>query len=509
MEHVKTGAEYSGAILAPAEVAAELIFIPVFGETDTLADVPGIDAATGGELGRATSSHEFRAKLYEIFLTGITASGWKARRVAFVGAGSGDNFSPERIRRVAATCGYFARRRSVTSFGWIIRGAADNIHAAQCVADGLSQADFVTTSYKSNEPTGAPAAHVVVSVPGAAAQPVADAVQRGRVIGRASNFARELANEPGNVLTPTEFAARVERAHKAAGLSVDVLDEKRIRELKMGLLLGVAQGSAEPPRLIVTRYDPPGAPASPVLGFVGKGVTFDSGGISIKPADGMERMKDDMSGGAAVAAAVLALAELGAPCRVIGVIPTVENMPSGRAIRPGDVLTGASGKTVEVINTDAEGRLILGDALWYAQTLGATHLVDIATLTGACMVALGRTVSGLFGRPDNWVDTVEHAAAHAGDRVWPMPIYEEATDQIHSDIADMINSAGRAGGAVTAAAFLREFAGDVPWAHLDIAGPAWAETKEPYQPKGPTGVAVRMLIELGTTRGGSAPAPKG
>jgi leucyl aminopeptidase len=246
-----------------------------------------------------------------------------------------------------------------------------------------------------------------------------------------------------------------------------------------------------------------------VLGLVGKGVTFDSGGISIKPAEGMDRMKDDMSGGAAVAAALRALAEMNAPCRVIGLIPTVENMPGGKAIRPGDVLTGASGKTVEVINTDAEGRLILGDALWYAQKLGATHLVDVATLTGACMVALGRTVSGLFGQPSAWIGTVARAAAHAGDRVWHMPIYEEASEQLHSEIADMVNSAGRPGGAVTAAAFLREFVGSVPWAHLDIAGPAWAETKEPYQPKGPTGVAVRLLIELAMTRAGADPAPAG
>jgi leucyl aminopeptidase len=240
-----------------------------------------------------------------------------------------------------------------------------------------------------------------------------------------------------------------------------------------------------------------------VLGLVGKGVTFDSGGISIKPADGMERMKDDMAGGAAVAAAMCALARLEAPFTVIGVIPTTENMPGGRATRPGDVIRGASGKTVEVINTDAEGRLILGDAIWYAQQLGATHLVDVATLTGACVVALGRTVSGLFGQPEAWVDTVRATAARAGDRVWPMPIYEEAKEQLRSEIADMINSAGRPGGAVTAAAFLREFAGDGPWVHLDIAGTAWAESKEPYQPKGATGVAVRVLTELGMTGGRS------
>jgi leucyl aminopeptidase len=263
----------------------------------------------------------------------------------------------------------------------------------------------------------------------------------------------------------------------------------------MGLLLGVAQGSAEPPRVAVIRYEPPNAPATPVLGFVGKGVTFDSGGISIKPADGMERMKDDMSGGAAVACALRAIALLKAPHRVLGIIPMTENMPGGRAIRPGDVLTGASGQTVEIVNTDAEGRLILADALWYAQQLGATHLVDVATLTGACMVALGRSTSGLFGVPDTWVATVQAAARRAGDRVWPMPLFDEYREQLNSEIADMMNSGGRPAGAITGAWFLREFV-DRPWAHLDIAGTAWAEERKAYQPKGATGVAVRTLIEL-------------
>jgi leucyl aminopeptidase len=501
--------EFVGVTTPPTQLAVDLLFIPVFQDTDDLTDVAGLDAATGGEVGRARGRGEFRAKLYDIFVTPATAGGWRAGRIALVGAGRLDDFTPERVRRVAAACAYFARKRRVTSIGWLMRKTTAAVHAAQCVADGLSQADFEIGSYKHDEAPGPVTAKVVIAVPGADDTRVSEAVQRGRIIGRAANFAKSLANEPGNVLTPREFAARVSGAAEAAGLAVDVLDESRIRERGMGLLLGVAQGSAEPPRVIVIRHDPPGAPAAPVMGLVGKGITFDSGGISIKPAEGMDRMKSDMSGGAAVAGAICALAELRAPCRVVAVIPATENMPGGHAIRPGDVLTGASGKTVEVINTDAEGRLILGDALWYAQELGATHLIDVATLTGACMVALGRTVAGLFGQPDAWVDTVSRAAARAGDRVWHMPIYEEATEQLRSEIADMVNSAGRMGGAVTAAAFLREFAGNRPWAHLDIAGPAWAETKEPYQPKGPTGVAVRVLIELGMTRGESGPAPKG
>src|SRR6185436_6573246 len=229
------------------------------------------------------------------------------------------------------------------------------------------------------------------------------AVQRGQILGDSSNLARGFANEPSNLLTPRVFAERAAAIVKDAGVAVEVLDEKEIARLGMGLLLGVARGSAEPPRVIVLRHDPPGAPKSPELGLVGKGITFDTGGISIKPAEGMERMKDDMAGGAAVVCAMRAISLLKAPIRVVGVVPTTENMPGGRAMKPGDILTGASGKTVEVINTDAEGRLILGDGLWYAQQLGATHLVDVATLTGACVVGLGKIASGLFGRPDDWV----------------------------------------------------------------------------------------------------------
>jgi leucyl aminopeptidase len=417
--------------------------------------------------------------------------------VVFVGGGNRAALDAEHVRRIASTCGYAARRRSASSVAVVARGLDPSI-----LADGLSGAEFHSGTYKSDaDAAGHYPSNVEVVVPGGDAVTVSEQVRRGRIIGESVNFTRGLANEPGNVLTPREFATRIRSAVSSLGPSVDVLDEGRLAELQMRLLLGVGQGSVEPPRLIVIRHEPPGAPATPVFGFVGKGITFDSGGISIKPADGMERMKDDMAGGAAVAGALRAIALLGGTHRVIGVIPTAENMPGGRAIRPGDVVKGASGTSVEIINTDAEGRLVLGDALWYARQLGATHLVDIATLTGACVVALGRYVSGLFGRPDAWVETVRSASARAGDRLWPLPIYEETTEELRSEIADLINAAGRPGGAITAAAFLQAFAGDGPWAHLDIAGTAWAESKHPFQPKGATGVAVRTLIELGMTGG--------
>ena len=312
-------------------------------------------------------------------------------------------------------------------------------------------------------------------------------------------MARALDNEPANVLTPSLFADRLVAITQTVGLTADALGQLELERLGMAMLLGVGRGSAEAPRLVILRYNPAGAPDTPVLGLVGKGITFDTGGISIKPAADMERMKDDMAGAAAVACAMRAMAELSVPLRVIGVIPIAENMPGGRAIRPGDVLKSASGKTVEVINTDAEGRLILGDALWYAQQLGATHLVDIATLTGAISVALGRITSGLFGMPPAFVEHVRDIGERAGDRCWPLPLFEEYKDQLRSEIADMSNTGGRIGGAITAALFLREFTGGLPWIHMDIAGTAWADESKPFMPKGPTGVGVRTLIELACT----------
>jgi len=369
---------------------------------------------------------------------------------------------------------------------------------AQAVADGFVLSTFSGEAYKTGERLGPPAHEMTIaSAEGqTSAGALEKAIERGRILGDSCNIARALCNEPSNVLTPRVFADRAAQISKEAGLHVDVLDEHAIERLNMGLLLGVARGSVEPPRLIVMKYEPSGVPKTPVLGLVGKGITFDTGGISIKPADGMERMKDDMAGGAAVVCAMRAIATLGAPVRVIGVVPMTENMPGGRALKPGDVLKGASGTTVEVINTDAEGRLILGDGLWYARHLGATHLVDVATLTGACMVALGKIASGLFGQPDDWVETVRATSQRAGDRCWPMPLYDEYAEQLRSEIADMMNSGGRPAGACTAAMFLREFAGGLPWAHLDVAGTAWADEAKPYQPKGATGVAVRTLAEL-------------
>jgi len=478
----------------PNAIEADLLIIPVF-EDGNPADVSDLDAASGGLVASARARGEFTGKAFELFVT--VARGWQAGRVALVGGGLRKDFSADRLRRVAVTGGLAARERRLTSIA-LVHPSGTTVNArdgAQVLAEGAVLANFDGATYKTRKPAPTWLEKVQVRVEGDSVV-VAKAIERGRVLGECTNVARGLSNEPSNVLTPRAFAEKAGEIAAKAGLGVEILDETRIAELKMGLLLGVARGSQEPPRVVVLRYEPKGVVEGPVLGLIGKGITFDTGGISIKPADLMDRMKDDMSGGAAVLCAMSAIARLGASIRCIGVIPLTENMPGGRAFKPGDVLVSAEGKTVEVLNTDAEGRLVLGDALWYARQLGVTHIVDLATLTGACVVALGKATSGLFGTPDAWRDRVQRASERAGDRSWPMPLFEDYKELFKSEIADFANTGGRAGGAITGALFIQEFAGDLPWVHMDIAGTAWAEEAKPYQVKGATGVGVRTLAEL-------------
>ena len=488
-------------VTGPASGAdAELIVLPLF-EGEPPDESHPLAAATAGEIDRVCASGEFRGRLFDLVGAPIVDLHWKPRRVLLGGLGRRSDYAVNRLRRLATAAGLAARRQRHERVAVIWTDPEDIEQAVQALVEGLVLADFDPGRYKTDDeqPAALRACQIVLDA-ATSHETLARArraAERGRVLGESCNVARSLANEPGNLLTPRIFAERAAAVATGAGLGVEILDERRIAELGLGLLLGVARGSVEPPRVIVLRHTPSGAPSTPVLGLVGKGITFDSGGISIKAADGMERMKDDMAGGAAVLGAMRALSLLNAPIRALGVIPATENMPGGRALKPGDVLRSASGKTVEVINTDAEGRLILADGLWYTQQLGATHLVDVATLTGACVVALGKITSGLFGTPPAWVDAVLQAANRAGDAVWPMPVFEEYRDQLRSEIADMSNSGGRPAGAVTAAVFLEAFTGGLPWAHLDIAGTAWLEEARPYLPRGASGVAVRTLAELG------------
>ncbi len=486
------------------EAAADVLAVPVF-DGDALDDVDGIpEGPILDVLRRACEAGECQGRPGEAFWTAVPSRDGTVR-VLGVGAGARAQWDAGAARRVAAAAASAARSRRLPTVALVVR-SSPAAHAAaalprlvQAAAEGLVLGQFAGGHLKTASRNESALSSATLLTPPSAADSqsvLRAAAARGRILGEHTNLARRLGNEPANRLTPAELARRVEDAVRGTAVAVDVLDETRIAELRMGLLLGVARGSSEPPRVIVLRYDPPGAQDVPVLGLVGKGVTFDTGGISIKPADGMDRMKVDMAGGAAVVAAIRAAAILEAPTRLIGVIPSTENMPSGSATRPGDVLVSAEGRTVEVLNTDAEGRLILGDALWYARQLGATHLVDVATLTGACVVALGRVMSGVFGTDADFTEVIRQLGELSGDRCWPMPVLDDYFEQLKSEVADMTNTGGRPGGAVTAAVFLKQFTGGVPWAHLDIAGTAWSDENRPHQIKGATGAATRLLAEL-------------
>jgi leucyl aminopeptidase len=485
------------APLAAAD--ADLIIVPV--AQDRIPDALGkVDAAVADDVRSALERGEFGAKPYEIYSARASAPGWKASRVVFVGGGNRAEITAERFRRMATAAARVAHHQRRPRIAWadVEPGALNAAARIDIIAEGIVLSNFDNGVHKSrHEPYFFINEAVVLT-----GENAGEAAAHGRHVGEAINAARVLINEPGNYLTPRVFADKAAEFGSAPGVTAEILDEKKIESLGMGLLMGVARGSVEPPRLLVLKYTPSTAPADKTLGLVGKGITFDTGGISIKPSDGMERMKDDMAGGASVVAALRSIALLKLPVRAMAVVPMTENMPGGRATKPGDIHRGASGLTVEINNTDAEGRLILGDALWYARQQGATHLIDVATLTGAVVVALGKITTGLWGTPQPWVDHVRTAADRAGEKVWQMPLFEEYREQLKSEIADMLNSPGRPAGSVTAAMFLKEFAGDGPWAHLDIAGTAWAEDSKAWQPKGATGVMIRTMVEV--ARGGFA-----
>jgi leucyl aminopeptidase len=474
---------------SPREVAVDLLIALRPAEAgDTAGRLSG---AARQDVADAASRGEPVADLGRVMATAVGDSGWQTSRVLVVGLGPGP-LTADHIRRAVAAGALWARERRHRTIAIDLVGIPVDVEAATAAAaEAVVLANFNHGHLKNAEPLpGIREASVLI----ADGQPAL--LERGLVIGEATNAARLLANEPGNVLTPRALVERAADLAAEPGVQAEILGPDKIEALGMGLLMGVARGSHEPARLLCLTYTPPGGASGPVLGLVGKGVTFDTGGISIKPADGMERMKDDMAGGAAVVAAVRAIARLGVPRRVVAVVPATENMPGGRALKPGDVIRGAAGVTVEINNTDAEGRLILGDGLWYAKQRGATHLVDVATLTGACVVALGKVTTGLFGTPPAWIQSVRQAAARAGEPVWELPIGPEYRELLKSDVADLVNSGGRAGGAITAAMFLREFVGDTPWAHLDIAGTAWIDDARPWATKGASGVMVRTLVEL-------------
>ena len=437
---------------------------------------------------------EVTGKIFEAVML-HRPQGLKAKRLLLVGGGKADAFSHHELRKLAGTAVRFLKPKSIKSFAFVApelkSGAAD---AVRSVVEGALVGDFDPDTYKSDRKDLAMKELTVVAA--GDQKQLQAALDQGRVIGESQNFTRELVNEPGNRLTPTMLADRARKMCEQQGLKCEVYGADKIKALKMGAFWSVAQGSDEPPALIVMRYEPAGAPEKPVLGLVGKGITFDSGGISIKPSDGMEKMKYDMAGGAAMIGAMRALAQLKPKVKVIGIVCATENMPSGKAQKPGDVQIAMSGKSIEIINTDAEGRLVLADGLHYARQLGCTHLIDAATLTGAVVVALASVNAGVFANDEPTYQKFQRALERSGEKMWRMPLDAEYQEMIRSSIADILNSAGRWGGAVTAAMFLKEFVDETPWIHLDIAGVAWMEENKSWIAKGPSGVAVRSLVEF-------------
>lgn len=464
----------------------DAIIVPLFTDTDPPTWLP---RSTRTAIARLVKTEHGVTRLYGV----NTLHG--EPRIVLVGAGKPGTLDAERARNIASA-GLRSLWRSSVRKGSIaiVPDALDPERAAQAAVEGAIYAMWRPEVHRTRvEEKRLPEIDQVLLI---SDRPIGAAIERGTAVGEATNAARRMANEPANRMTPTLVAESARALAKEAGVRIEVLDVARCRALGMESFLSVSQGSHEPPRFIVMRHKGRRGDGYD-LGLVGKGITFDSGGISIKPADNMHHMKADMTGAASVIAALAAIGKLGLKANVIGIAPCTENLPGGGATKPGDVFKAMSGKTVEVINTDAEGRLVLVDGITYAQREGARRVVDVATLTGAIAVALGHHFTGLFGKPDSFVELVRETAAAAGDRMWPMPLTDEYRDEIKGEVADIRNSAGREGGAIKAAAFLDSAVEDgTEWAHLDIAGTFWYERDRPHAPKGPQGPAVRTLIAL-------------
>jgi leucyl aminopeptidase len=423
-------------------------------------------------------------------------AGLKAKRLLLISGGAAKNFTSYDLRRIAGAAVRTLKARGIRSFAFIAPPSIPAEEAVRAIVEGALVGNFDPDYYRSDRKDQKIDVLTIVASGNADHAALEKAAQEAQIIGESQNFTRDLVNEPSNRMTPTILADRAKKMSQEVGLKCEVYGADKIKELKMGAFWSVAQGSDEPPALIVMTYEPAGAPTKPVLGLVGKGITFDTGGISIKPADGMEKMKYDMAGGATMIGAMRAIALLKPKVKVIGIVCATENMPSGKAQKPGDVQIAMSGKSIEIINTDAEGRLVLADGLFYARQLGCTHLVDAATLTGAVVVALGYANAGVFANDDAMYERFHKANDEAGEKMWRLPLDDEYKDNIKSTIADIVNSGGRWGGAINAAMFLKEFAEDTPWIHLDIAGTAWMEEQKPWIAKGPSGIALRSLVEF-------------
>jgi leucyl aminopeptidase len=454
------------------------------------------DEAVKAAVAAVLASGEYKAGTNETLLLHAPA-GLAAKRLLIVGLGKQAKAAVTGVRNAAGTAVRYAKPRGIRELVFALP-LPELLLPGPCVraaVEGAFVGDYDPDTYRSDRKDQSVQSFTVAAACTSDKADVEAAFAEGVIIGESQTFTRSMVNEPGNKLTPTMMGQRAAAMAAEVGLKCEVSSTEKIKELKMGAFWSVAQGSEEPPALIVLRYEPVCVTEGPVLGLVGKGITFDSGGISLKPGTDMEKMKYDMAGGAAMLGAMRAIALLKPRVRVICVVCASENMPDGKAQKPGDLQTAMSGKTIEIINTDAEGRLVLADGLTYAKQLGATHLIDAATLTGACVVALGMINAGAFSNDDVTYAKFDGALATSGEKFWRLPLGDEYAEMIKSDIGDIKNTGGRWGGASTAAEFLKVFAEDTPWIHLDIAGVAWVEDSRPYIAKGPSGIAVRSILE--------------
>ncbi|MDT5063568.1 MAG: leucyl aminopeptidase [Acidobacteriota bacterium] len=460
-----------------------------------------LDEASGGVVRSVIESEELKGKEGETVFVHLASggSGLRARRLLLVGVGAREDFKPAQVSQMAGAAVRFLRGKNIKTVGLVTRADTDAEMASAAASEGAIIGLFEPDKYRTVDKEERTIERLIIIGEGADEEALKRGAERGRIIGESVNFTRDLANEPGAYMTPSDLAERAREIANEFGLNVDVLDEARMEQEGMGALLSVSRGSEEDAKLIILKYTPRDASAQDednLLALVGKGITFDSGGISLKPGENMELMKYDMTGGATVLGAMRAIAQLKPSISVLGVVPASENLPSGKATKPGDVVKAMSGKTIEIINTDAEGRLVLSDAICYAKKLGAKRIIDMATLTGAVSIALGDVNTAILGTDQELIDEVILSGKEVGEKFWQLPLDKEYTKQIKSDIADIKNVGGRKAGTITAAAFLKEFTDGVSWAHLDIAGTAWGDDVKPYRAKGPTGIAVRMLVRF-------------
>ncbi len=488
------------ANLSVTEIETPLLVVNLFeGVTQPTGATGAVDAALDNVISRLIADKEVTGKLNEVTVL-HTLGRIPAQRVAVVGLGKKEELTADRVRQAAGSAARRAQQLNLQRYATIAHGGQAGLspaESAQATVEGSLLATYQYLRFKTAKEDIPPGVGemVIVERDQAKISQMEPGARKGQVLAEAASLARDLSNGPGNLVTPTELSEEARRVAQRNGFACEVLGPDEMRNLKMGALLGVAQGSAQPPRLIVMRYNGAG-PEAQTLAIVGKGITFDSGGISIKPGERMEEMKHDMSGAAAVIGAMQAISALRLPVNVLGVAPATENMPSGTAYKPGDVLTALNGKTIEIINTDAEGRVILADALAYAAQQGAAAIVDLATLTGACVVALGNFATGAISNSDRLVTALIEVGERTGERIWRLPGWDDYKELIKSDIADVKNTGGRSGGAITGALFLTHFIDGKPWVHLDIAGTAYVDKERPYNPKGATGVGVRLLAEF-------------